>query len=243
MKTRSSVGQKCVLHEWWIDHHHHVPGLLQTSAIMVFQSSLSSVLLMSSMYSFHIKKLFRLLCFWYHKSFHSTFAFLVHQLCLYAQKIVVVFFWWFWVGIFWIRPFPFLLHDILIILLMYFMSAASSLLSRSFVSVQHSYIWRRMNHNYVGFQSVDFGVNSDISVGEDGLHLGKCIFRQCYSFLYFCVASDVWGYCEAQVFKGVYLFYSFPLAKNVTYRNVCFEMTMHSIFFAFSWSPLFLYTK
>ena len=26
------------------NHHHHVPGLLQTSAIMVFQTSLSSVL-------------------------------------------------------------------------------------------------------------------------------------------------------------------------------------------------------
>ena len=44
-------------------------------------------------------------------------------------------------------------------------SAFSSLLSRSFVSVQHSHPWRRMDH-YVGFQSVDFGVNSDISVGE-----------------------------------------------------------------------------
>ena len=33
---------------------------------------------------------------------------------------------------------------------------------------------------YVGFQSVDFGVNSDISVGEDGFHLCKCIFRFYY---------------------------------------------------------------
>ena len=30
-------------------HHHHVPGLLQTSAFMAFQSSLSSVLLVSSL--------------------------------------------------------------------------------------------------------------------------------------------------------------------------------------------------
>ena len=30
---------------------------------------------------------------------------------------------------------------------------------------------------YVLFQSVDFGVNSDISVGEDGLHLGECVFN------------------------------------------------------------------
>ena len=48
---------------------------------------------------------------------------------------------------------------------MYHISAFSSLLSRSFVSVQHSHPWRRMDH-YVGFQGVDFGVNSDISVGE-----------------------------------------------------------------------------
>ena len=31
------------------------------------------------------------LCFWYNKSFHPTFAFLVHQLFLHAQNIVVFF--------------------------------------------------------------------------------------------------------------------------------------------------------
>ena len=35
---------------------------------------------------------------------------------------------------------------------------------------------------YVGFKSVDFGVNSDISVGEDGLRLGECMFRQTVLF-------------------------------------------------------------
>ena len=44
---------------------------------------------------------------------------------------------------------------------------------------------------YVGFQSVDFSVNSDISIGKDGLHLGECVFRQSYSFLYFYVASGI----------------------------------------------------
>ena len=72
----------------------------------------------------------------------------------------------------------------------------------------------------IGLQSVDFGVNSDISVGEDRLHLGECVFRESYSFLYVCVASGIWSYCEAQVFKGAFLSYSFPFAKNVTYRNV-----------------------
>ena len=81
-------------------------------------------------------------------------------------------------------------HGILIILLMYHISAASSLLSRSFVSVQHSH------GPYVGFQSVDFGVNFDISVGEERLRLGECVFRQSYSFLYFCVTSGIWSYCE-----------------------------------------------
>ena len=56
---------------------------------------------------------------------------------------------------------------------------------------------------YVG-QGVDFGVNSDISVGEDGLDLGECVLRQSYSFSYLMVHT----------------FYSFPFAKNVTYRNI-----------------------
>ena len=40
----------------------------------------------------------------------------------------------------------FSVHDILIILLMYHISAASSLLSRSFVNIQHSHLYRRMDH-------------------------------------------------------------------------------------------------
>ena len=36
-----------------------------------------------------------IICFWNHKSFHSIFAYLVYQLCLHVQKVVVVFFWWF----------------------------------------------------------------------------------------------------------------------------------------------------
>ena len=51
-----------------------------------------------------------------------------------------------------------------------------------------------MDHNHSGFQSVDSGVKSDISVDKDGLHLGKCVFRQGYSFLYFCVVSGVWTF-------------------------------------------------
>ena len=53
---------------------------------------------------------------------------------------------------------------------MYFISAASSLLSRSFVSVQHSHPCRRMDHN-VGFQGVDFGAKFDISGGGDRVYL------------------------------------------------------------------------
>ena len=95
---------------------------------------------------------------------------------------------------------------------------------------------------YVGFQSVDFNVNSDIFFGEDGLHLGECIFRQIYSFLYFCVAFGIWNYCKAQVFKGAYLFFSFHIAKKILRTGMSdrFDMTIHSVFFAFSWSPLFL---
>ena len=71
----------------------------------------------------------------------------------------------------------FSVHDILITLLMYHISAASSLLSRYFVRVPLSYPCRPC----VVFLSVDFGKNSDISIREDGLHLVECIFRQSYS--------------------------------------------------------------
>ena len=46
----------------------------------------------------------------HHKSFSSIFAFPIHQLFLQAKKIVVVFMWWFSVGIFLTLPFPLLLH-------------------------------------------------------------------------------------------------------------------------------------
>ena len=68
--------------------------------------------------------------------------------------------------------------------------------------------------NNVGFQSDDFGINSDISIGEDGLHLRECVFKQSYYFLYFCVAPGVWSFCNAKVFKSAYLFYSFPICKQ-----------------------------
>ena len=83
---------------------------------------------------------------------------------------------------------------ILIIILILQIPAASSLLSMSFVTVQHSHPIRKIDLNYVSFQRVDFGVNFYIFVGEDGLHLDKCVFRQNYSFLYFCVAFGVWSY-------------------------------------------------
>ena len=202
-------------------------GLLQTLAIMAFQSSLSSVLLMSSLLgdSDYLCILCVVsLCFWYHKSFHKIFAFLFDLLCLYAKKncsclLMMVLRKYLLYPAFPITSWFDFIHDILIIHLMYHIYAASSLLSRSLVSVQHSHPCRRVDHNYVGFQSVDFGINLDIAIGEVGLHLDECVFRQSYFFLYFCVASGVWSYCEAQLFKSVYLFYSFPFAKNVTYRN------------------------
>ena len=144
-------------------HNHHVPGLLQTLAIMAFEPSLLSVLLMSSLLgdSFLVTKLFRLcilwvvfLCFWYHKSFHSIFVFLVHQLCLYAKKINCICLFLMVLSRDLLYPaisitssFDFFsVHDILIILLIYHISAASGLLSRSFVNVQHSHPYRRMDH-------------------------------------------------------------------------------------------------
>ena len=102
------------------------------------------------------------LCFWYHKSFHSIFAFLVHQLCSYAPKIILVLYWWFWVGIFCIRLFPLLLllTSFQCIFSLFFWCTTFLLLQVFFldlflVSSKHIHV-----KGYVGFQSVDFSVNS-----------------------------------------------------------------------------------
>ena len=66
----------------------------------------------------------------------------------------------------------FSVNVILIIRLMYHIFSAStncsSLLSNFFVGVQHSHPYKPMDHNYVGFHSFDLGINSDVSIGEDG---------------------------------------------------------------------------
>ena len=159
------------------------------------------------------------LCFWYHVSFDSIFAFPSALFisppncsCLFLKV--------------WSRNllYPaisitssfdfFSVHDILISFPMHYISSDSSLPPRSFVTVQHSHPMPK-DGPYVGFQSVDYGVDSDISVNEDGLYLGECVFRQSYHFLYLCVASSIWSYWEACAILDAYLFNSF-----VTYRNV-----------------------
>ena len=96
---------------------------------------------------FLVTKLFRLSVYFvrrlflslsYHKSIYSIFAFPDRQLCLYAQQIVVVFFLMvlsrhlLYPAISITSLFGFLsVHDILIILLMDYISAASSLYFRS----------------------------------------------------------------------------------------------------------------
>ena len=97
-------------------HHHHVPGLLQTSMIMASQSSLSSVIMMSSLLrdSFLVTKLFILSVHFVRClplfPLYSIFACLVHQLSLYNQKLKLSFSWLFWIEIFCIRSFPLLLR-------------------------------------------------------------------------------------------------------------------------------------
>ena len=60
-------------------HHHHVADLLQTSAIISFQPSLSSVLLVSLLLGDYFSRYVILcvvfFCFRYHRSFHSIFVF------------------------------------------------------------------------------------------------------------------------------------------------------------------------
>ena len=84
------------------------------------------------------------------------------------------------------------------------------------------------------FQSVDFGVNSDISVGADGLHLGECIFK---AILFSISVSHL---VSGVILKPKYLkvpicYILSPLQRMLhTEMSDCFEMTMHSVFFAFS---------
>ena len=199
---------------------------------MAFKSSLSSVLLMSAMLggSFLVTKLFRLSVYFV-RYLPLILVSRIFPLSICFSGPLALFICPNNCGCIFLMVFSrdllypamsitslcgfFSLHDILIILLMYHISAVSSLLFRSFVSVQHSHPC-----SYVGFHSIDFGVHSDISVGEEELHFLECVCRESDSFLYFCVASGIWSYCEAQVFKGAYLFYYFLFVNNVTYRNV-----------------------
>ena len=129
-----------------------MPGLLQTSAIMAFQPSLLSVLLMSSLLgdSFLVTKLFRLFAYFVGclplllvpqifplnicfcspsalficpKNCSCLFLMVLSRDLLYPAISITFLFDFFSI------------HDILIILLMYHISAASRLLSRSFVNV------------------------------------------------------------------------------------------------------------
>ena len=64
---------------------------------------------------------------------------------------------------------------------------------------------------YVGFQSVDFGVNSDTSVGEDKLYVVNVSLDK--AILFFIAVSHK---VSAVILKLEFLFYSVPFAKNVT---------------------------
>ena len=127
------------------------------------------------------------------KTFTSNIFFPNAPALFICQKIVVVFFWWFWIVIFRTRPFLLLLRltsSQSMVLSWYSCDVppfyVSSLFSRSSISVQHSHPCSRMDH-----KSDDYGAESDISVGKDGFHLGERVFRQNYSFLYFCVAFGI----------------------------------------------------
>ena len=101
-------------------HHHRVPGLLQTSEIVAFQPSLSSVLLMSSLMgdSFLVTKLFRLSVYFVRcrplllvpQIFPLNICFSSPSALFICPKNCSYLFLMFWVGIFCIQPFPLLLH-------------------------------------------------------------------------------------------------------------------------------------
>ena len=124
----------------------------------------------------------------------------------------------------------FSVHDFLIILLMYHISAASSLLSRSFVNAEHLHPYK-IDGSYESFHNVDFGVSFDIfSVCEDGLHLGECVFKQ--TIFFFISVSHL---ASGVIVKPKYLkvsncFILSPLQRILhTGMSDCFEMTMHLV--------------
>ena len=129
-------------------HHHHVPGLLQTSAIMAFQFSLSSVLMMSSLSgdSFFVTKLFRLSAYIerclplilvtqispLYICFSSPPALFICQKNCSCLFLAVLSRDLRYSTIFITSSFDFFsVHNILIVLRMYHITAALSLLSRS----------------------------------------------------------------------------------------------------------------
>ena len=138
-------------------HHHHVPGLVQTSAIMAFQPTLSSVLLMSSLLGdsfFFVKILFRLsmyfvrclplllvpqnfalnICFSSPSALESIYIpkkCSCHSLVVLSRDLL-------YPTISITCSFDFFsVHDFLIILLMYHISDASSLLCLFSMSIIH----------------------------------------------------------------------------------------------------------
>ena len=134
----------CNLHHHHHHHHHHVPGLLQSS-VLLRSSLLGDSLLVTKFFRLSVYFVrFRLLllvpqifplniCFSipsalfiiYLEIYSCLFLMVLSRDLLYPAISITSWFDFFSV------------HDILIILLMCHNSAASSLLFRSFVSVQH----------------------------------------------------------------------------------------------------------
>ena len=84
-------------------------------------------------------------------------------------------------------------------------------------------------------QSVDFGVNFDISVGEDGFHLGNVSKDK--AILFFTSMSHLASgvIVKSKCLKVPTCFILSPLQRMLhTGMSGCFKMTMHSVFFAFS---------
>ena len=169
-RIKSNLLSKRISHllQWFHNYigchqHPHVPGLLQTSAVMAFQPSLSSVLLMCSLLgdSFLVTKLFRLSVYFVRclplllvpqifplnicfssplalficpKKCSCLFLMVLNRDLVHSAFSITSLFYFFSV------------YGILIILMIYLISAASSPLSWSFVNVQHSHPYRRMDH-------------------------------------------------------------------------------------------------
>ena len=148
--------------------------------------------------------------------------------------------------VFSIWPFPLLLGftsfqsmKFFITLLMYYISVASSLLFYVFRQCS-AFTSQLKDGPYVGFRNVDFGVNSKISVVQMAFILVNLSLDKAISSVISVSHLASGLIVKSKYLKGPTCFISSPTQRmSHTEMSDCFEMPIHSVYSAFSLTPLF----